>query len=46
MMKELPSGILVAGGDETGGSGGGGGSGGDANASLSIGARFQNMVRG
>jgi len=42
MMKELPSGLLVAGGDETGGGGGGG----DANASLSIGAKFQNMIQG
>ena len=45
MMKDLPSGILVAGGAETGGGGGGGG-GNDANASLSIGAKFQNMIQG
>jgi hypothetical protein len=43
MRQDLPSGLLVSGGDDTGS---GGGSGGDANASLSIGARFQNMIQG
>jgi hypothetical protein len=43
LMKETPPDLLVAGGDDTGGGVGGGG---DANASLSIGAKFQNMVQG
>jgi hypothetical protein len=47
MMKELPSGILVAGGHDTGGGGSSGSSGSSgANESLSIGTKFQNMIQG
>ena len=47
MMKDLPSGILVAGGDDASVSGGSSSSGGnDANESLSLGAKFQNMIQG
>jgi hypothetical protein len=41
MRQDMPSGLLVSGGDDTGGR-----SGGDANASLSIGTKFQNMIQG
>ena len=44
MRQELPSGLLVSGGDYTGGGGRSGRS--DANASLSIGTKFQNMIQG